>query len=168
MTGSLLVTLQYILGNSLVTKSRWGEDSFTMLHSCLQKQTWSKILLGESGKNKRVDWDLNTTVCRMCNVPLSDKHSGTWKTSVACTGPAHSSPYDGVTESFSTTELTRYSTPPFIRHFAFMMTDGIHDNTCYHSIMFLQTGENGIFDGAQVTRTSKYKISQLPLLHFFL
>jgi len=28
--GSLLVTLQYILRNSLITKSRWREDSFTV------------------------------------------------------------------------------------------------------------------------------------------
>jgi hypothetical protein len=44
------------------------------------------------------------------------------------------------------------------------MTDVGHDNIGYHSIIFLQTAETGIFDGAQVTCTSKYKISQLPLV----
>jgi hypothetical protein len=39
-----------------------------------------------------------------------------------------------------------------------MMSDG------YHSTIFLQTAETGIFDGEQVTRTSKYKISQLSLV----
>jgi hypothetical protein len=44
------------------------------------------------------------------------------------------------------------------------MTDESQDNNGYHSTIFLQTAETGIFDGAKVTRTSKYKISQLPLV----
>jgi len=156
VTGSLLATLQYILGNWLPYQGGVRTNSPCSTHVCRNKlevkfywenreKTKEFIGIWKRPSAEYVTF-LRLIATRVREEQLS--HDGTrtqqsiWRSN----------------RVFLDNWIDALSHSTFHQaFFAFMMPDGSHDNTGYHSITFLQTVETGIFDGAQVTRTSKYK-----------